>query len=83
MLADLYDVVIGGDTHRDTHALAAVQAFNGALIASITITADRDGYTAAQRFAETQAPGSLRGRSRVPAPTARASRGSSPRLVNG
>jgi len=58
MLADQYDVVIGADTHRDTNALAAVRSFNGALIASTTISTDDNGYRAAILFADTHAAGS-------------------------
>ena len=83
MLADQYDVVIGADTHRDTHALAAVRSFNGELIASITISADRAGYTAATVFATPTRPGHAPGRWRAPAPTAPASPGFSPRGVSG
>ena len=36
MLADSVDVVIGVDTHRDQHAIAAVTAFNGAVRAART-----------------------------------------------
>lgn len=58
MLADSYDVVIGVDTHRDRHAIAIVTAFNGALVASCSISADRTGYQAALAFADEHARGS-------------------------
>jgi transposase len=56
MLADRYDVVIGVDTHRDRHALAAVRSFNGAVLATITVSADPAGYRGALAFADEQAP---------------------------
>jgi transposase len=51
MLADSYDVVIGVDTHRDRHALAAVRSFDGAVLGSCSISADPVGYHAALCFA--------------------------------
>jgi transposase len=51
MLADSYDVVIGVDTHRDTHALAAVRSFDGAVLGICSISADPVGYRAARCFA--------------------------------
>jgi transposase len=51
MLADSYDVVIGVDTHRDTHALAAVRSFDGAVLGICSIAADPAGYRAALCFA--------------------------------
>jgi transposase len=56
MLADSYDVVIGVDTHRDTHSLAVVRSFDGAVLATSMLSADRAGYQAALAFAELQAP---------------------------
>jgi transposase len=55
MLADTCDVVIGVDTHRDQHRLAAVRSFNGAELASLTISTDAAGYRAALRFADEHA----------------------------
>jgi transposase len=57
MLADSYDVVIGVDTHRDTHALAAVRAFDGAVLGICSISTDPAGYRAALAFVDEQAPG--------------------------
>lgn len=57
MLADTYDVVIGADTHRDSHAIAAVRSFDGAVLASLSISADAAGYEAALVFAAQHAPG--------------------------
>jgi transposase len=56
MLSDSYDVVIGVDTHRDTHALAAVRSFDGAVLGICSIAADPAGYRAALAFAAEQAP---------------------------
>jgi transposase len=56
MLADSCDVVIGVDTHRDTHTLAAVAALSGGVLATCTVRADPDGYRAALAFADTHTP---------------------------
>jgi transposase len=56
MLADEADFVIGGDTHRDQHALAVVRAITGGVEAARSIPADRRGYRLALRFAEQHAP---------------------------
>lgn len=55
MLAESVDVVVGVDTHRDKHAIAAVRSFDGALLASLSISADADGYRAAAAFADEHA----------------------------
>src|SRR5213083_109182 len=57
MLADELDYVIGVDTHRDAHVIAAVTAPAGALLAGSEIAAKQGGYRAALRFAERPAPG--------------------------
>ena len=44
MLADRFDVVIGVDTHRDTHTLALVCAGTGRLLAEMSVSADPAGY---------------------------------------
>ena len=44
MLAELVEVVIGVDTHKDTHTAAFVEARTGAVLARTTVTADPDGY---------------------------------------
>jgi transposase len=44
MLADVVEVVIGVDTHTDTHTAAVVDAHTGAVLARGTITADPEGY---------------------------------------
>jgi transposase len=48
MLADPVDVVIGVDTHRDTHALAVVGARTGEVLSEFSISADPAGYRRAQ-----------------------------------
>src|SRR5690348_2152782 len=57
MLADEVDYVIGVDTHRDEHVLAAVTAPAGAAVASLAVGADGRGYRAALRFAARYAAG--------------------------
>jgi len=44
MLAELVEVVIGVDTHKDTHTAAVVDARTGGVLARATVTADPDGY---------------------------------------
>lgn len=55
MLADQVDVVVGVDTHRDTHVAAAVTAVTGAVLAEITIPATTAGYDRLIDFAGTHA----------------------------
>ncbi len=49
MVADLFDVVIGVDTHRDSHALAFVRCRDGVLLEERLLPANRAGYRAALR----------------------------------
>lgn len=51
MLAEHVDVVIGVDTHKDTHTAAVVTAVTGAVLAEKTVTADPDGYAELIEFA--------------------------------
>jgi transposase len=44
MLADVADVVIGVDTHKDTHTAAVVASATGAPVAEWTVTAKGAGY---------------------------------------
>ncbi|MHA6780719.1 IS110 family RNA-guided transposase [Pseudonocardia saturnea] len=44
MLAELVEVVIGVDTHKNTHTAAVVAASTGAVLARSTVTADPAGY---------------------------------------
>jgi transposase len=57
MLADVLDYVVGVDTHRDEHALVAVAAPAGAVVARQAASANARGYREALRFAEQYAPG--------------------------
>ncbi len=57
MLADELDYVLGVDTHRDEHVLAALAAPAGAVIARQAIEANARGYREAPRFAEHYAAG--------------------------
>jgi transposase len=50
MVTDSFDVVIGVDTHRDTHSLALVRCRDGVLIAEEEQPATRAGYRAALRL---------------------------------
>jgi transposase len=52
MLAESLDVVVGVDTHRDSHALALVDARTGALLAQARLPAHRDGYRRALELGE-------------------------------
>jgi transposase len=56
MLADVADAVIGGDTHRDTHALQMC-APSGAVIATCTIDNDEAGFADAIAWIADHAPG--------------------------
>jgi transposase len=57
MFADEVDYVIGVDTHRDEHVLAAVTAPAGAVVAGEAVAADARGYRATLRFAARYADG--------------------------
>jgi transposase len=52
MLAELVEVVIGVDTHSQTHTAAVVDARTGGVLARATVTADPDGYAALLAVAE-------------------------------
>lgn len=49
-------IVIGADTHKSTHTLAAVEAATGQLLGQRTVRADRDGMLAACRWAHELGP---------------------------
>jgi transposase len=51
-LSEIVDVVIGVDTHVETHAAAAVNARTGGVIAQITVEATAEGYVELMEFAE-------------------------------
>ncbi|MHA6781899.1 IS110 family RNA-guided transposase [Pseudonocardia saturnea] len=59
MLAELVELVIGVDTHADTHTAALVAVDSRALLDTITVPADADGYAQLIALAETY--GGLRG----------------------
>jgi hypothetical protein len=52
MRAELVDVVIGVDTHADTHTAAVLTAATGAVLATVTVAADADGYAELFELAE-------------------------------
>jgi transposase len=52
MLAELVEVVIGVDTHKDSHTAAVVDARTGGVLARATVPADPDGYAELAALAE-------------------------------
>jgi transposase len=52
MLAELVEVVIGVDTHTDTHTAAVLDARTGGVLARATVPADPDGYAELIALAE-------------------------------
>ena len=52
MLAELVEVVIGVDTHKDTHTAAVLDARTGGVLARATVAADPDGYAELVALAE-------------------------------
>ncbi|MFI6761193.1 transposase, partial [Micromonospora sp. NPDC050417] len=46
MLADIAEVVIGVDTHKDTHTAALIDSRTGAVLDRATVNADPAGYAA-------------------------------------
>ena len=52
MLAELVEVVIGVDTHKDTHTAAVLDAGTGGVLARVTVAADPDGYAQLCELAE-------------------------------
>jgi transposase len=53
MLAELVELVIGVDTHADTHTAALVAVDTRALLTTITVPTDADGYAELLELAET------------------------------
>jgi transposase len=51
-LSEVVDVVVGVDTHVETHSAAAVDARTGGVIAQITVEATAEGYVELVEFAE-------------------------------
>ena len=58
MLAEVVELVIGVDTHTDTHTAAVVDASSGALLETLTVTTDPGGY--AELLAAAERHGGLR-----------------------
>lgn len=56
MLAEVVDAVVGGDTHRDTHALE-IATPTGAVITTTSISNDEDGFAEAVAWIAEHAPG--------------------------
>jgi len=56
MVAEVVDAVVGGDTHKDTHALEMVAA-SGVTISTTTISNTAEGYAAALAWLAEHAPG--------------------------
>jgi transposase len=54
MLADLVELVIGVDTHKDTHTAAVVQAGSGAMLEQVTVPATPAGYRKLLALADRQ-----------------------------
>jgi len=52
MLADLVELVIGVDTHKQTHTAAVVAAATGAVLAQATVTATPAGYQQLLKLAD-------------------------------
>ncbi|OLT00311.1 hypothetical protein BJF90_36190 [Pseudonocardia sp. CNS-004] len=59
MLAELVELVIGVDTHTDTHTAAVLATDTRAVLATATVSADEDGY--AELITLADARGGLRG----------------------
>lgn len=51
-LSDVVDVVIGVDTHVESHAAAVVDARTGGVLAQITVAADGEGYAELVEFVD-------------------------------
>ena len=54
-LREVVDVVIGIDTHVDTHSAAVVDARTGAVLDQLTVEATADGYTQLSEFVDEHA----------------------------
>jgi transposase len=56
MVAEVVDAVVGGDTHKDTHALEMLSPV-GATLARLSIDNDEDGFARAMAWIAEHAPG--------------------------
>ena len=56
LVAEVVDAVVGGDTHRDTHALE-ITAASGVTIATVLVSNDQAGFTEALSWIADHAPG--------------------------
>jgi len=56
LVAEVVDAVVGGDTHRDTHALE-ITAPSGVTIATVVVNNDQAGYAEALSWIADHAPG--------------------------
>jgi transposase len=56
MKGTCFMIVIGADTHKSSHTLAAVDAATGRVLSTRTVRADRDGMLAAWRWAHALDP---------------------------
>nr|WTA70220.1 IS110 family transposase [Micromonospora sp. NBC_00855] len=54
-VTDRYDVVVGVDTHTDTHTAAVLDRF-GAVLAQVTVSTDADGLSRLVAFAAAHTP---------------------------
>lgn len=52
MLAEIVDVVIGVDTHKHTHTAAVIDASTGAVMDTLSVDTDPDGYAALVAMAD-------------------------------
>jgi transposase len=52
MLAELVEVVIGVDTHKDTHTAALLDTRTGGVLARVTVSTEPDGYAELVTLAE-------------------------------
>jgi hypothetical protein len=59
-LSEMVDVVIGVDTHVDSHSAAPLDARTGGVLAEISVEANPDGYETLAQFQEHLATAGLR-----------------------